>query len=204
MIIFLFKGIRLFHHYAIFFISTIFCKIKLWLNGAKFKSIKSFGVPFIHVSSKGQLVIGNNLTLNNGIRSCESGNNGRCRFKVENGAMLTIGDNVGMSAVTISCQENIIIKDNVTLGVGVHIYDTDFHSLNPKHRSNFISDTNNKKTKQVIIQNNVFVGAHCVILKGVNIGENSVIGAGSIVSKSIPANVIAAGNPCKIVKELFF
>ena len=50
--------------------------------------------------------------------------------------------------------------------------------------------------------NNVWIGGHVVVLPGVSIGDNSVIGAGSVVSKNIPAGVLAAGNPCKVIREI--
>lgn len=50
--------------------------------------------------------------------------------------------------------------------------------------------------------NNVWIGANVMILKGVHIGRNSLVGAGSVVTKDIPANVVAAGNPCKVIREL--
>lgn len=52
------------------------------------------------------------------------------------------------------------------------------------------------------LMNNVWIGANVMILKGVHIGRNSLVGAGSVVTKDIPANVVAAGNPCKVIREL--
>ena len=59
-----------------------------------------------------------------------------------------------------------------------------------------------KKCAPVVIEDNVFIGARCIILKGVTIGENSVVGAGSVVTKSIPANEIWAGNPAKFIRKI--
>lgn len=58
------------------------------------------------------------------------------------------------------------------------------------------------KPAPVVIGDNVFIGMHCLILKGVTIGENSIIGAGSVVTKDIPANCVAAGVPCKVIRYL--
>lgn len=64
------------------------------------------------------------------------------------------------------------------------------------------SSNEGTKSAPVVIEDDVWVGAHCIILKGVTIGARSVIGAGSVVTKSISADCVAAGNPCKVIKNL--
>lgn len=54
----------------------------------------------------------------------------------------------------------------------------------------------------IVVEDDVWVGAHSIILKGVTIGARSIIGAGSVVTKSIPADCVAAGNPCRVIKNL--
>jgi acetyltransferase-like isoleucine patch superfamily enzyme len=83
----------------------------------------------------------------------------------------------------------------------VTITDTDFHPLDPAGRR-YCKDDSRIRCAPVRLEDNVFVGAGSTILKGVTIGRNSVIGAGSIVTKSIPANVVAAGNPCRPIGKL--
>ncbi|WP_283702167.1 sugar O-acetyltransferase [Clostridium perfringens] len=85
---------------------------------------------------------------------------------------------------------NVLFGPNVTLSAGTH-------PIHPELRS--------KQAQYNIpihIGNNVWIGANSVILPGVNIGDNSVIGAGSIVTKDIPSNVIAVGNPCRVLREI--
>lgn len=84
---------------------------------------------------------------------------------------------------------------------GTCVYTTDFHSLDPKVRQTN-RDLKERKSAPVIIEENVFIGAHCTILKGVTIGKNSIIGAGSVVTKSVPANEIWAGNPAKFIRKI--
>lgn len=202
MFVFAFKAIRKLQYYIVPFFATIVSKIYLWFNGAQFSSMQSYGIPYIHVSLRGKLLIGKSFKMNNTIASCESGLNGKCRIEVLNGAQLFIGDFVGMSAVTITCMDKITIGNNVMLGVGVHIYDTDFHALDAELRKHPDTDSENKKTKPIVIGDNVFLGAHVIVLKGVTIGANSIVGASSVVLHNIPENQIWAGNPAKKIKEL--
>ena len=60
---------------------------------------------------------------------------------------------------------------------------------------------NREYGKPVSIGSNVWIGGNCVVLPGVSIGDNSIIGAGSVVTKDIPSNVVAVGNPCEVIKE---
>lgn len=78
--------------------------------------------------------------------------------------------------------------------------DTDSHSLNYLLRRDANTDVPN--TKPIIIEDDVLIGARSIVLKGITIGARSIIGAGSIVTKSIPSDCIAAGNPCKVIKYL--
>ena len=89
----------------------------------------------------------------------------------------------------------IQIGDYTLIGPGTHIY-TACHSLNKEERKNNI-----EFGKPITIGNHVWIGGNCTILPGVSIGDNTVIGAGSVVSHNIPANVVAVGNPCEIIKE---
>jgi acetyltransferase-like isoleucine patch superfamily enzyme len=202
ILILAFKSIRELKYHIWPPITTLFTKILLKLNGAKFGSVHSSGIPCIHISRNGVFEAGKNFVLGNSRDSYVSGLQGKCKIEVRNGAVLRIGNSVGLTLTTIICHEQITIENNVNIGIGVHIFDTDFHSLNHEFRRDIKLDRENKKTKPILIKNDVFIGAHSIILKGVTIGENSVIGAGSVVTKNIPANVIAAGNPCRVVREL--
>jgi acetyltransferase-like isoleucine patch superfamily enzyme len=91
----------------------------------------------------------------------------------------------------------ITIGRDGLFGPNVEIFDTDFHALAPDRRHDGVS-----RKAPVQIGDNVFVGMSVKILKGVTIGSDSVIGAGSVVTSSIPAGVIAAGNPARVVREL--
>lgn len=90
----------------------------------------------------------------------------------------------------------ITIGDHVMIGPNVVIC-SGTHPISPKLRIKQV-----QYNKPVHIGHNVWIGASCVIMPGVTIGDHSIIGAGSIVTKDVPANVIACGVPCKIIREI--
>lgn len=177
------------------------CRFIFKGNNVLYSSFFSNGIPYIMVARGGKFSIGKNFAMNNGIKGNPIGCYERCTFFVDRGAVLTIGDNVGMSQAALACHRSITIGDNVKIGGGVCIYDTDFHSLDPVIRRSS-EDLKKRAEKPVVIGNNVFIGAKSIILKGVTIGENCVIGAGSVVTKTIPANQIWAGNPAKFIRNI--
>jgi len=184
------------------FITTNYTKIILYLNNASFRKIVSYGVPIIQVSMNAKLKIGYNFHMNNGERFNPIGRNSKCFLIVRNDGELIINNNVGISSCAINCQLKITIEDNVKIGGGVCIYDSDFHSLNYEDRKEFSKDSINIKALPVVVKENVFIGAHSTILKGVVIGENSIIGACSVVTTNIPSNELWAGNPAKFIRKL--
>lgn len=115
------------------------------------------------------------------------------------GSRIEIGDGVHInnSAVIVADRTSITIGDHTLIGPELSIYDSDFHDLHPERR---ISGT--PLAEPVVIGRNVFLGSRVTILKGVTIGDNSVIANGSIVTKNIPANAIAGGIPAKVIGSL--
>ena len=178
--------------------SGVITRIKFNIFHIEFKKFQSNGVPYLHVA--GSVKIGNNFKMNNGMHFNVIGRQQPCIFNVIKGATLLIGENVGISSTAIVCHKSITIGNDVKIGGNVVIYDTDFHSLNANER-NHIPEIYNTKQVAVFIEDGVFIGAHSIILKGVTIGRNSIIAAGSVVTKSIPANQIWGGNPAAFIKD---
>lgn len=113
-------------------------------------------------------------------------------------SIIEIGDgNLFNNNVAIVANERINIGSNCQIGDLVAIYDCDFHETDPARRNHSPG-----KTMPVVIGNNVWLGSRVMVLKGVSIGDNSVIGAMSLVTKSIPPNCIAAGNPAKVIRYI--
>ena len=154
------------------------------------------------VAIGGSFSIGENLSMNNCIGGNPIGCYNRCTFFVDKGANLKIGSNLGISQAAIICHLSIQIGNNVKIGGGARIYDTDFHAIDPELRLDLKTDFANKGKIPVVIEDNVFIGAYSTILKGVTIGQNSIIGACSVVTKNVPLNEIWAGNPAKFIRNV--
>lgn len=166
------------------------------------KKLRIRGNIGLQIHNAGKMSMGNNVTISSGNMSNPMGRNIKAFIRVDRDATLTIGNNVGMSSVTIWCSESITVGDNVKVGALTIISDTDAHSINPIFRSNPDTDAKNAKHSPIVIKKNAFIGAMCFIGKGCCIGENSIVGAGSIVTKNIPDNEIWAGNPAKFIKRI--
>lgn len=155
----------------------------------------------LKISNRGTLKIGKDFNANSGVNKNPIGGDILIRLIVfKPDAHLEIGENVGISNSTIVCWEKITIGNNVIIGGSCKIWDTNFHSLDIVQRVSEID--NDVKTSPIVINDNVFIGGSVIIMKGVTIGRNSVIAAGSVVTKNIPENVIAGGNPCVVIKSL--
>lgn len=134
-----------------------------------------------------------------------------CRFESfskDGNKTLVIGNNVQINDYChISALEAVIIGNNVLIASKVFITDLEHGSyvgdLNDSVPNSIVKDRP-LSSKPVVIGNNVWIGELCSVLPGVTIGDNCIIGANSVVTKSIPANSIAVGNPARIIKQYDF
>lgn len=154
----------------------------------------------LRIVNLGKLIIGENFKANSGRIYNPIGGDTYLSLFVNKGAVLIIGKEVGISNSSILCSNMIKIGDNVIIGGSCRIWDTDFHSLDPLIRTR--GADNDVNSSPIKIMDNCFIGGGSTILKGVTIGQNSIIGACSVVTKSIPANQIWAGNPAKFIRAL--
>ncbi|QXE90596.1 acyltransferase [Geomonas subterranea] len=93
----------------------------------------------------------------------------------------------------------ITIEDDVMMGSGVHLYVNNHRFDSPDIP---IIDQGHYVSEPVVLKKGCWLGANVIVLPGVTIGENSVVGAGSLVTKSVPAGVLAAGNPARIIRNI--
>lgn len=174
---------------------TTFCmKIYCETVGIKLGQGTSFyGLSTFIRSSNSSISIGNNCRFRSKPTSNLIGINHRCIVATHSkDAKIVINDGCGFSGTVIGAFQEIKIGNNVRCGANTLITDSDWH----------LTDSRVSEPKPVSIGDNVWLGYGVIVLKGVSIGENSIIGAGSVVSKNIQANVIAAGNPCNVIKSI--
>lgn len=124
------------------------------------------------------------------------------------GSEIRIGAAAGFSGAVICAAERVEIGDRVMLGANVTVTDTNSHPLD--YRERFPDQYGQKAeladtavdVRPVVIGNDVFVGMHSLILKGVTIGDGVVVGAASVVTTDLPPRCIAAGNPARVIRML--
>ena len=180
---------------------NIINRVVLWINGVEFdRSVLVSGRIFIR--NEGKIRIGVGTRINSASWTNPIGGNDRTYLQIMRGGVLSIGDNSGISNTAITVAESVNIGRNVFIGAGCKIYDTDFPPIEAEFRFGDTADITRTKTKRIIIEDGAFIGGHSIILKGTHIGENSVIGAGSVVAGNIPANEIWAGNPARFIKKI--
>ena len=148
----------------------------------------------------GQITIGDDFYMSSGDHVNPIISNMQGAFFTDNPkAKINIGNNVGMSSTRMLISKSLTICDHVTIGSCVLLIDSDYHPLDYKERR---VSNEGAKSAPIVIEDDVWIGAHSIILRGVTIGARSIIGAGSVVTKSIPADCVAAGNPCKVIRNL--
>lgn len=175
--------------------------IRLKLKGVSVqKNCRIHGMLRLY-GETGRIKIGQDFLCNATLRFNPIGGNSNASFCVWENGLIEIGKNVGMSNCAIVSAEKIVIEDDVLIGGGCKIYDTDFHSVDYNHRME--TPDRHIKSMPVRIKKGAFIGAHSIILKGVTIGEKSIIGAGSVVTKNVPDGEIWAGNPAKFIRRIY-
>ncbi|MCD7820087.1 MAG: acyltransferase, partial [Lachnospiraceae bacterium] len=153
----------------------------------------------IAVHGPGNISIGNDVSIHSSPNVNPVAGGSRTHLRTEAAGKLLIGNHVGISHSAITAFESIIIDDNALIGSNCMICDTDFHSIGYEQRMEH-PDTH-VKTAAIHIGEGAFIGARCIILKGVSIGRHSVIGAGSVVTKNVPDNEIWGGNPAIFIRK---
>ncbi len=179
-------------------------KLAMKFNGVKFgKKLKLLGYPFVFKFRNSKIKIGDNCTINSNFFSNFLGLYQRTIIIARYGGEIHIGNNVGISGSTIYAWKGIEIGDNTLIGANTKIIDNDFHPVDPveRRKHNIPRGVGQKSVK---IGENVFIGCNSLILKGTVIGDNCVVGAGSVVSGVFEDGSIIAGNPAKVIKSGIF
>lgn len=164
----------------------------------------------VYLLGQGQVTIGDDFIFTSG--SCI---NPICRnirgafYTVTPEARIEIGDRVGISSACLWAKERITIGNDVNIGGDCLIMDNDAHPHNYKlRRRGYAAEAGREAylkkipTAPIVIGDDVWIGARCQILKGVIIGDRSIIAAGSIVTKNVPADEIWGGVPARFLKKV--
>ena len=176
-------------------------KLLFRLNGIRFGSgLRAIGVPSVNISIGGNVTIGKGFYLRTGVEDTEVGFVGS-RIRVGPKGTLTIGNRVWASNVSIFCHQSVTIGNHVLLGGGVQIFDTNFHSTDPSVRGTRRETYETIRTAPVFIGSHAFIGTNAIVCKGVSIGENAVVAAGSVVVQDIPSGETWGGNPARKIKS---
>lgn len=175
-------------------------KIIFRLNKVTFeKGLQTRGKIYIYNGDLAEIHLGEDVCLNSADWANPIGSGNHIWIQmVGKEAVLSIGNRTGISNVAITCASKVEIGNDVLIGSGTKIYDTDFHALSWKLRKN----GGKAKCAPIKIGDGVFIGAGCMILKGVTIGEGSIIGAGAVVTRSVPAGQVWAGNPARYIRDI--
>ena len=175
-------------------------RVWLKLNRVKYgKNLILGGWPMIFRFPNAEIKMGDNCRINSNFFSNLIGLYQRTIIVARGNGVIHLGNNVGISGSTLYARERIEIGDDCIIGANCKIFDNDFHSLDAEERKNDIFD--HLVTKPVKLGKNVFVGCNTIILKGTSIGDNCIIGAGSVVHGVYEDNCVIAGNPARVIKR---
>ncbi|WP_394338998.1 acyltransferase [Mucilaginibacter xinganensis] len=187
--------------------SRHFNNIKKYLVSGNSHFLENFRLTIIKPQkNKVYLTVGNDTVLD-------------CKVLFESGnGEVVIGNRVHIGSSTIICRTKIEFEDNIFVAWGTCFYDHNSHSIDYRQRENDITQQlqdyragkifiENKnwdvvESKPITIKSYAWIGMNCIILKGVTIGEGAIVGAGSVVTKDVPAWTIVGGNPAKVIKDI--
>ena len=172
------------------------------------KNLLLKGAPVIFNKKGAELTIGDNVTIKSSFLSNLVGLYSKTIIVTRApGAYIRIGNNVGMSGVTIYARKGIEIGENTAIGGNTKILDNDFHPIEAEARNKLLADKNGGDSdlvpaKPIKIGKNCFIGCNAIILKDTELGDGCVVGAGAVVSGKFEANSVIVGNPARVIKKV--
>lgn len=190
------------NHFKVFLLKKIH-KNHVILEG----NIKILGqLPHFKVPKNGKVFFGNKVVLNSDYKNTNTALTYRCKFVTGYEGVIKIGNHTMLNGVCVVSYQKVEIGDECQIASSTIISDTDFHPVDPVLRSkqvkgeSFPFSTVGKTP--IKIGNNVWIGWNCTILKGVEIGDDSIVAAGSVVlAGKYPSSSLIAGNPAKVIKS---
>lgn len=179
-----------------FLLRLLYIKNRLLYRNVEFK-----GWCVIHAFPGSCIRLGRGSSLFSSFSSNMLGLYQRCIIVARYGGKIEIGENCGISGSTIYAWQSIKIGDFTRVGANCKIIDNDFHPIELEYRHLALNEEYAQR-KPIVIGKDCFIGMNSIILKGTTLGDNVIVGAGSVVHGTFPSNCIIAGNPAKIVKQL--
>jgi acetyltransferase-like isoleucine patch superfamily enzyme len=157
-------------------------------------------LPWIEITDGASIRIENNVLLNSRNQGYHINMHSSVKLRaIGQSAVISIGENSRIHGACILATQRVKIGKNCLIAANTQIFDNSGHDLSfpdVENRINTIGDS-----KPIVIGDNVWIGANCIILPGVSIGNGSVIAAGSVVVKDVPQNVVVGGNPAKLIRD---
>ena len=178
-------------------------KNQVFLDG----DIKILGkLPHFKIPKNGKIFFGNQVVLNSDFKNTNTALTYRCKFVTGYDCVIKIGKHTMLNGVCIVSYQKVEIGDECQIASSTIISDTDFHPVDPILRSKQVKGESfpfsSVGKKEIKIGNNVWIGWNCTILKGVEIGDHSIVAAGSVVlAGHYPNGSLIAGNPAKVIKS---
>jgi len=181
------------------FISEIFSRIRYWKNADRIGPDIPGTHWMLHFKSTMRKLCGKKFRHFSATAEFRPGAYAICCSKISLGHRVVIRPGSMLFADPRENGAGITIEDDVILGSGVHFYCHDHKFDNPDMQ---IIDQGYLESKPIVLKKGCWIGANCVILSGVTVGKNSVVGAGSVITKSLPDKVLAVGNPAKVIRKI--
>jgi acetyltransferase-like isoleucine patch superfamily enzyme len=158
------------------------------------------GMPRVQIGEGASIIIGDNVTFNSQDRGYHVNLYAPMKLMADRpGAQIIIGDNTRMSGTCIHAYKMVAIGRNCLIAGNTQIFDCSAHDLCFPDVEQRIHTPGS--AKEILIEDNVWIGANSIVLPGVKIGFGSVIGAGSVVTKNIPPFALAGGNPARVIRD---
>lgn len=173
-----------------------FINAKLKYRNAIFK-----GWSVIYAFPECSIKIGTGAAFYSSFSSNMLGLYQRCIVVARYGGKIEIGEHCGISGSTIYAWDSIKIGSYTRIGANCKIIDNDFHPVELEYRHKALNKEYARRAP-ITIGSDCFIGMNSIILKGTTLGNNVIVGAGSVVHGTFPDNCIIAGNPAKIIKIL--
>lgn len=172
------------------------------------KNLMLQGVPVIFNKGGARLRIGNNVTIKSSFLSNLVGLYSRTIIVTRApGAVIEIGDNVGISGATIYARKGVYIGENTCIGGNAKILDNDFHPIEAEKRLELLQNGHGGDnalipSREIHIGKNCFIGCNSILLKGTELGDGCVVGAGAVVSGKFEDNSVIVGNPASVIYKI--